>query len=287
MKYFLGLPLLCIAFSTFAQSDNFYLDEVFPIDDQGTIRLLSDDADVTVVGENRNDVAVLIERTVKRTGFHTGNADFRVEVSIVDGDLTVTEHNRSSGFSMGYISEEYTIQIRAPKSVSLDFKGDDDDYNITFINGEIALDTDDSDIRISNCQTPKVDLRIDDGSVEIASLKGELKARMDDGDLRILNSRLSHVDFVGDDSYAYIETFLPDNGVYNLGGDDANFEFDVLGGGGEFSISHDDGRIRASDHFELTYDSDSKKEYRLPGGNCQVKFRGDDIGVRLNAQLAY
>ena len=97
---------------------------------------------------------------------------------------------------------------------------------------------------------------------------------------------MTSIDFVGDDSEVYIATSLSSTGEYNLRGDDAEFEIDILGGGGTFSISHDDGYIRAGSAFELKYESDSKSTYKLPGGNSQVTFRGDDLSVRLSAQLA-
>ena len=286
-KTLLTLLTMGVAVTLYAQKSNeFHLDQSYKINSKGIVKLLSDDAEVTIIGEERTDVAVVIDRVVNKGGFHMGDAEFYVDVQEIDGDLHIIEHSESHGVSFGYISEDYEIKILTPRGVSLDLRGDDDEYIIKRINGAIKVDADDADIRITSCNSNDYDLDIDDGDLHIDKASGSLRARIDDGDIRILDASFTSIDIVSDDSYVYIATSLSSTGDYDLRGDDATFELDVLGGGGSFVISHDDGRIRASQTFDLINESDHKTTYKLPGGNSLVNFRGDDISVRLNAQLA-
>jgi hypothetical protein len=284
--------LLILAFSAITvivnaqKSNEFHLDQTYRISNQGIVYLLSDDADVTITGEDRSDVAVEINRVVHRGGLHMGDAEFYVEVKEISGDLHIIEHSEANGVSIGYISEDYEINILLPRRVSLDLHGDDDDYRISNVDGAIKIDADDADVRITSCNSSDFNLSIDDGDVYIDKASGSLKARVDDGDIKVLNASFTRIDIVGDDSYVYIATSLAADGDYDLRGDDATFDFDVLGGGGSFIIAHDDGSIRAGQNFTLVNESGHKSTFKLPGGTSRVSFRGDDIIVRLGAELA-
>lgn len=287
MKKIILPLLLIIGLNVHAQdSEDFHLDEAYPIAADGTIKLVSDDADISIIGENRNDVAVKIDRVVSKNGVHMSDGDFKIEVSITGGNLNIIEYSGGSSFSIGNISEDYSITIHAPKGVSLDLKGDDDEYKINGMAGSIIIDADDVEVKMTNCKTKSIDINIDDGEVDIDEAYGYLRARMDDGELRVLNGSFDEIDFLGDDSEAYIATSISSSGSYLFRGDDAGFDIDILGGGGQFIISHDDGSIRASSSFKLEQESDSKSVYYLPGGNAEVQFRGDDMTVRLSAQLS-
>ena len=287
MKNLLLVLLITGTTFSFAQKSNeFHLDQSYKVNKSGTIELLSDDADVSIIGQSRSDVAVVINRVVNQGGLRFGDAEFYVEVKEINGNLHIIEHSESNGVMVGYISEDYEIKILAPKGINLDLRGDDDEYKINNIDGSIKIDADDAEITIGSCNSTYFDFDIDDGEIHIDKASGTLKARLDDGELKILNAAFTNIDFVGDDSYVYIATSLSASGDYNLRGDDAEFEIDVLGGGGTFTISHDDGHIRAGSAFDLTYESDNKSTFKLPGGTSQVNFRGDDLSVRLSAQLA-
>ena len=119
-----------------AQDDTFKLDESYQIDKQGTIYLDSDDANVRIMGSDRNDVHVKIFRKVTRKGMVFGNESFEVQVKPRNGNLYIQDIQQQVSVGVvGYIREEYEITIEAPNSVNLDINGDDDDYDINVYGG--------------------------------------------------------------------------------------------------------------------------------------------------------
>ena len=97
-KLLIALLLTAPLLSSFAQkSTEFHLDETYAMNSAGTIELLSDDAEVTIIGESRTDVAVIINRVAHQGGVRIGDEEFSVEVKRINGDLHIIEHSQSSG----------------------------------------------------------------------------------------------------------------------------------------------------------------------------------------------
>ena len=265
-------------------AQDFDLDEVYSIDSKGTLELHSDDANVTIIGSNRNDVHVEIHRKINAKGFTLGSEDFRVEIDEENGNLNIIERHEQSNITfMGYVEENYKILIEAPSSISLNIYGDDDDYKITNIDGSISLNIDDGDANLSGCNGKNFDFDIDDGNITMDVAGGRLKARIDDGELEIKKGDLTDIDVVADDAEIYITTAIVDVGSYYMRGDDCTFDFFVYEGGGTIEVLHDDGRVTYDDNFELIDKEDGEVTLRLGGGNAKVRFRGDDFRVNLGA----
>jgi hypothetical protein len=280
------VALLFVNLQTQAQENEFHLDKTYSIDKSGTIILSSDDADVIVVGSNRNDVRVKIDRVVETKGVSWGDRYFDVIIEEDKGNLRIKdkEWGSQNGF-VGYHREEYVILIEAPRSVDLDFNGDDDDYEISEMAGKISVRLDDGDIRIENCSSPKLNFEIDDGNISVHGASGELFARLDDGDINVYNGSLTGIDIRGDDSDFDIETSLADEGEYSFRIEDSSLDLNILGGGGVFTIHHDDAGISADRVFELKEQDEDFRKYHLPGGSAKVEISGDDMRVRLRSSI--
>lgn len=276
------LPVLLISTFSFGQKQSdFHLDETYSMDLGGTIYLEAHDADITIKGENRKDVAVKIDYFVRSKGIEWGNREFTVDVSTRGGDLYIKEFRQGNTTIMGYVSIEYKINILTPFDTNLDIRGDDDDYSITEVNGEISIDADDADIVMKNCSGNRFFFDIDDGDIFMDQAKGQLTARMDDGDIEVRGADFESIDYRGDDGDVAIETSIGPNSVFKFSGDDATFDIVVTEGGGTFSINHDDGRIDYDNNFRLMEKDDSRTVLSLTGGRGKVVISGDDIRVNL------
>ena len=149
------LTLIClvvIGTSAYSQNEEYHLDENYKVDRTGRITLSSDDAKVTIKGSDRSDVRVKVDRVVTTKGVHWGTREFAVDVEVRDGDLYIREQSRGNISIAGYMKEDYKILIEAPRGVSLDIRGDDDDYQISNIDGSVEIDVDDGDARLTNCK---------------------------------------------------------------------------------------------------------------------------------------
>ena len=281
------LLTLAVIFTTslaFGQEENsFNLNKTYTIGENGTIYLYADDAKVTIIGEDRQDVAVKIDYHVDSKGIAWGSREFRVDVESRGGDLYIEEYKKSNTTVMGYVSIDYKIEIRAPHGSNLDIKGDDDDYFLTAIHGEISINADDADVILKNCRGNRFFFDLDDGDITMDRGQGQLTARMDDGDIEISNAAFQNIDYRGDDGDFAIETSISPNAMFKFSGDDSTFDIVVTQGGGTFTINHDDGNIDYDDNFRLMDKSGDRTVLSLTGGRGKIIISGDDIRVNLAA----
>ena len=277
-----ALMIIFISTIGIAQDKEYKLTEEYKISKNGTLHLSSDDADITIEGSDRENIYVDIYRSIDAVGFTWGDDDFEVKIEERDGDVYIKEVQKSSvNVSIGYYSEEYTIVIKVPKSVSLDLDGDDDDYIIRGINGDIDIDTDDSDVDLRNCGGDFFSFHMDDGDLTIDGAKGNLDIDIDDGDVWIKNGAFSNIDAKMDDGELTIETSLMDDGDYYFRSSDGRINLLISEGGGKFNVSHDDGSIRTSDEFEFLEKEEHRSIIRLPKGTANIRITSDDARVYL------
>lgn len=279
----LMLMFSIISLSVFAQdSGNFKLDEVYNMSSDGTLHLRSEDADVKITGSDRSDVHVYVERIEEVRGVSSNRGRFDVDVEERDGDLYIRERKPGSRFTMGYYRLDYEITIEMPKTGSLRIQGEDDDYVIKSVNGAISIETEDGNVDLIECMGDDFEVELEDGDLRMDGGKGSLYINVEDGDADVRNGDFESVEVRSKDGDVVIETTLADSGSYDFSGDDATFELVVLGGGGDFDISKDDGRVSASSDFDLIHESDYRVEYKLPSGEADVRIRTNDGRVRLS-----
>ena len=276
---------LAIIFTTslaFGQKENnFNLNESYPLNENGTIYLTTNDAEVIITGEDRKDVAVKIDYYINSKGIEWGSREFRVDVEPRGGDLHIEEFKRNKVTTMGYVSVDYKIEIKAPVGANVDIKGDDDDYFLTGVNGEISINADDANVNLKNCQGNRFFFDIDDGDITMDQGHGQFTARMDDGDIEIRNASFQNIDYRGDDGDIAIETSISPTAMFKFSGDDSTFDIVITQGGGTFTINHDDGNIDFDDNFRLMEKESERTVLSLTGGRAKVIISGDDIRVNL------
>ncbi|MDH5476304.1 MAG: DUF4097 domain-containing protein [Cyclobacteriaceae bacterium] len=286
MKTTIQLFILFIISTTALAQDNgnIDIDKTYDINQKGTLYLKSDDADVSITGTDRKDVHVKIHRRYVEKGIVMGERDFKVEITERSGDLYIEDFEQSGTITIvGYMNEHYEITIEMPKTISLNIKGDDDDYHIKNINGKIRMNVDDGDARFTNCKGSYFDFDFDDGDIVMDVGSGELKLALDDGDFEVEKADFSKVNASVDDGDINIKTSLDNNGTYSFTIDDGSVELTVLSGGGEFTIYHDETSISTIGEFNKTSDYDNKSILNLSKGTANVKIRSDDGQIRLKA----
>jgi hypothetical protein len=277
---FLFAGTICWAQTT--KTGNYHIDENHKISGKGTIKLTCSDAKVSIIGSDRTDVNIKVDREVETRGFNFGSEEFTVDIDENGGNVTIRERSNSNHVGIvGYYNERYTIKIQAPKGVSLVIDGDDGDYVIDHINGAIDADLDDADMELTACDGDDFRFRLDDGDVKMDQGKGSLEVDADDADIEIRNAQFSRISAEIDDGDFIVETSLADNGDYYVNAQDGKIWFTVTSGGGRFDIRHDDANIRTDASFSSVEESDDRSRYTLASGNAKVDIRADDANVRL------
>lgn len=281
-NYLLGLFIL-ITGSALAQDEDFHLDKDYAIAKNGTIDLNSSDAEVIITGTSRTATAhVKIDRSVTMKGWYKTKGNFSVDVEASDGNLKIREHQTSMNVGViGYYDEKYKIQIEAPEGSSLVIRGDDGDYFIKNIDGSIAMTFDDGDAQLIGCDGNDFRFRLDDGDLKMDSGKGMLDLVADDADIEILDASFARINARLDDGDFIVHTSLATNGDYSIDSQDGLVFFNVLSGGGEFMIRHDDTRVDAEGDFKAIEETENYTKLRLGTGNAKVNVRADDASVRL------
>lgn len=286
MKTTLTLSLVVLTSFAFAQQDDFHLDKEYAIASNGTIDLNSSDADVLITGTARGATArVKIDRVVTAKGWYKSEGTFTVNVNAENGNLIIREQQSSVNIGIiGYYNEDYKILIEAPEGISLTIRGDDGDYVIKNIDGAISMNFDDGNAQLTDCDGDRFSFRLDDGDIHMNRGKGSLDVVADDADVEILNAAFSQINARLDDGDFIVHTSLENGGDYSIDTEDGMVFFDVLSGGGEFSIRHDDSSIRADGDFKVLEETESFKKLTLGSGSARIKVRADDASVKLIAK---
>jgi len=268
-----------------AAQDTYTLDEEYDINLDGTLMLKTNDANVTITGSNRSNVHLKVYRKITTKGIVWGDKEFSMEVKEENGNLRVYEKSSGTHVSVvGYMREEYTIDIQVPLGVNLDINADDDDFLIKNMKGSIKLDLDDGDAELRNCQGTEFRFDLDDGNIDMDTGSGTLYAKTDDGDIKVRNASFSEINASVDDGDLIIETSLADNGKYSFRADDSDIVLTITSGGGEFVIDHDDSRLYTKGNFETLRKDDDYTELKLAGGSAAVKIRVDDASIRIDSK---
>ncbi|MDX1670898.1 MAG: DUF4097 family beta strand repeat-containing protein [Balneolaceae bacterium] len=268
------------------KTDHFQLDETYPLESEGIVKLQSSDADVKILGSSRDDVHLVVNYTMEITGFALEEGDrFGMNIRQDDGQLIIEEKERelpNATASIGFTKVEYTITLEVPEKIHLDIAGDDDTYRISNVDRSISLDADDAGVELRNCEGEDFFFEMDDGDLQMDRAAGRLKLVMDDGAADIARGSLRDLNVDMEDGSVSLATELFDDGRYRLSMDDGRLDLSIVGGGGIFRIDHDNTRFNVAEPFTLTEEGDTHKTYRLAGGNAEVQIRIDDGRIQLN-----
>lgn len=286
MKHILFSAPLFVTVCALAQDKDFHLDKEYALAKNGTIDLSSSDAEVIITGTSRSATAhVKIDRSVVVKGWYKGSEDFRVDIDAENGNLKIREHQNSVHVGIvGYYDEKYKIEIEAPEGISLLIRGDDGDYFIKNIDGAISMNFDDGDAQLTGCDGSDFRFRLDDGDVKMDKGRGALDVVADDADIEVLDASFTSISARLDDGDFLVHTSLSNGGDYSIDSQDGLVLLDILGGGGEFSIRHDDSRVDAQGDFKALEESESFTKLSLGQGSAKVNVRADDASIRLIAK---
>ncbi len=199
----------------FAQNLDFHLDKEYAIAKNGIIDLRSSDAKVFINGTERTATAhIKIDREVTTKGWYSSKGEFKVSVEAENGNISIRENqNQVQVGIIGYYKEEYKIEIEVPTGVSLQIKGDDGDYWIKNIAGNISLDLDDADVELKNCNGNKFTFDLDDGDLKMSGGKGSIEIDADDSDLTFENANFTSINANVDDGKLIIQNSITENGT--------------------------------------------------------------------------
>ncbi len=283
-KLFTSLALLLSVATATAQDDAYQLDQTYPMSPTGTIDLRASDAQVTITGSKRKDAHVRVDRKVTAKGITAGNRDFRVEVTTEGGNLKFREHQSGQNIAVaGYYKIDYRITIEAPEGASLQVDGNDGKYTITNVDGNVSLELNDFEARLSGCSGDSFRLRTNDGNLVMDEGRGTLDLDGNDGNVEIANGRFERIEAKWNDGDLRITTSLTNSGSYRIHSQDGSLDLAVTGGGGVFDISHDDGHVSRKGNFTVLAEEENRTRLQLNGGSAQVRVQAGDASVRLTA----
>jgi len=273
----------CLPAVTSAKTHTYNLDETYSIAADGTLFLNTDDADITITGEDRQDVHVIIHHEWHISGVSTrGGDDFEVIVTEENGNLRIREADTGGiTIMMGTIREEYTVEIVAPKSVNLRIRGDDDDYRIRGFAGDVRLDFEDGRAQLMHMTGSHFEIGVEDGDLELQGGSGLLDIFAEDGSVVVEDGQFSDVSARVEDGDISISTSLSDGGDYRIRAEDGSIELNIEDGGGEFRLVFDDGSTRVGRQFDLLEEDEGYEEYQLGDGDARVRMEVEDGRITL------
>lgn len=219
-----------------------------------TLFLSSEDADVTIKGTNRSDVQIDIYRNAK--GNLAKKQEFSFDIEERNGNLYLTEVKKSDPVTFfGYINiKEYSIDLLVPNNIHLNIEGEDDDYKIEEITGDITIDTEDGDILISEATSDMISIESEDGDFNLYESTGSLKYRGEDGDIEIYESDLEDLIIKTEDGD--VRTKETTSGMTKIDSEDGDINLDVVKG--DFFADIEDGDIAINEVHSLNLEIDGQ-----------------------------
>lgn len=274
--------LFIVATTTIAQNE-FHLEETYQIREGGTLFLESEDAEVTITASDRSDVYVKVDRIVKVKGVSSRNYQrFDFEINERNGDLILKEKSESRiNFMIGSISEEYTIELLIPSDINLNLEGEDDDYYISNVGGELQIEGEDGDAIVREFHGISFEFNTEDGDLVLEGGSGSIRIESEDGNIEVNNGNFDEVNVETEDGDIEFTTTLSARGRYLFVTEDGDMELNFPGGEGEIQIIHEDCDIRTTEGYEVIHDSDEKTIVKSGRGSSSVKVITEDGSISI------
>jgi len=328
MKKLMMIVLCLVVLTLFigsapAKEINKHFHESFNVRTGDVLRLTHGDGDVNLTPWSKDiiDVEVHFRANVERVGIGQ-KYYFDVEFAQRGNSVYVTE-KESSGFTIGFSSfktYEYIYEIKAPRYIRLDFKGDDGDVNIEGWREDIECRIDDGDVVMRDIETNRVRIWGEDGILEIEKLKAELTVSIDDGDIYISGCEMPECRLDMEDGDTQIQASKGSFDISSDDGDvildntlaqklfiranDGNIDLDLLksdridadiktddgavrmnlekGFSTSFYAYSDDGRIRIElEGIEKFEDEQHAKSGEINGGKGRIRIRTSDGNITI------
>lgn len=279
----LAMALACT--SAWALTDTFHLDRVYPVNPRGTLTLITSDADVAIVGEERTDVHVVVDYVseIKCRGRVRKSGKFGVEISLSGGGLILEDRHPALSVSgnVSVITHKYHIRIRAPRTMDLHIRCEDDDYVVRGMRGTVDLRMEGGNASFTDMHGDRFAFKVGDGDCRMKGGRGRVQASVGDGNLILEKGEFTSLEGAVGDGTIMVETTLADGGRYDLRAGDGTLRFAVAAGGGTFWTSVEDGEVRAGPRFRLLEQTDETRRYVLPGGSAGIRLKAVDGTIIL------
>jgi len=265
-----------------AQKEIYELDNVYPLPTDGILELQTNDAEITITGMPRSDVHLVVyrEATYRRL-LSDGKKHFEVEVTKRGDRLLIRDQHESYNRMSWHKDERYLIEIEVPEDVDLVLKGDDDDYLVRYVNGDITLRAEDGDAQFENCGGKSFDFYVDNGTVYMNGGRGNLKVVGEDGEYIVEKGDFNSIYARMDDGALHLATRWYETGNYEIVNQDGSLHLDILEGGGKIAIKHDDGEIRTDNQFGPMVTNDHETLLSISGGDGRISIKTDDGDILL------
>ena len=304
MKNIIKTLLILFGFTpTFAQ-ENYSFNEVYPITDQGMITMLTNDADITIVGTDRSDVLIKVERQV--IGKYWTNKPFELQVIPTEVGLAISDianQDKELNYSISINGEvNYTIELEVPLNTRLTLNGEDDDYTISNINNEITIVNQDGDIHLNQCIGESITIKTDDGGLYMENcmtnliyntIDGDLNAKdssfeiltvdVEDGNIDLQNTTLTTATLNTEDGNIKVSGNTTPDARLNIHSEDGYVSMQVAEFCGQVIINHEDSAFNyAEAKYLVKNQTDETKHIDTTcEGNGRILIKTEDGKVSL------
>ena len=267
------LTLAATAGSLGAEEINREFHQAFDVEPGMILKLKHGDGDVTITPWEQSSLDVQVRyraKTNTAVGW-SSKVDLDVDFS-QEGNTIYVVGKEPSMVSLGISSFrefEYTYTIQAPSYLQLDLVGEDGDVAIEKWTGELQVNLEDGDVRLTSIRAPRTEILLEDGDLEISGLEGELLVVAEDGDLEIFDCKTAHGKIRVEDG-----------------------DIDLERCSGSFELRADDGDIRlsrlAADEVDIRVADGSVDLTLLPSEalNLSVRSGDGDVDVSMDAAVS-
>lgn len=223
------LALAATSSSLGAEEINREFHQAFDVEPGMTLKLKHGDGDVTITPWEQDSLDVQVRYRAKTNTVVGWSSKADLDVTFTqDGKTIYVVGKEPSMVSLGVSSFrelEYTYTVQAPSYLELDLVGEDGDVAIEMWTGDLEIQLEDGDLRLTSMEAARTEIFLEDGDLEIAGFEGELMVEAEDGDLEIFDCKITHGKIHVEDGDVDLERC---SGSFELKADDGDIRMSNL-----------------------------------------------------------
>lgn len=125
--------------------------ESYPVPASHTIRLTSEDADVSISGSDRDDIRIQVHYAISAAREKMTRFNYRVSVVDAGGELVVAEERHTGSRNFVFHEQVHSIEIEVPRNAHVTVREEDGSCSVRNIDGRVHLNLDDGSVHLENC----------------------------------------------------------------------------------------------------------------------------------------
>jgi hypothetical protein len=220
-----SIPLLFLFLSPYSYADHEVKEmeeKAFKMEPGGTINITADEGFVRISSWDRSEVEIQMTKYARGKNRREAGRlleEIEVDMEQTGSGLIIRElESDDESYSlldlldpdtwnrMGGRSTWVNFDVTVPRVINLDITTDEGDITISYIDGEIEIDTDEGNIELHEIRSPEISVITDEGNILLEHIRAPLSASSsrllvdtDEGDMELMDVEIERLKIESDE----------------------------------------------------------------------------------------